>query len=303
MPRAPHFSASGQPVDSEPEMRLLTIHELKGEGEGEGESESEDDKAAIERMPVYAPTTHKMPRTSHFSASNLPEYEWLPIDSEQEIRLLTIHDLRGGSESEEDKAPMERMPVCTLTTHNRHDASRYEALSYTWGSTVRDQDIVCDCRRLRVTGNCMAAVLALGTMPSTFGTRPRKVWIDAVCINQDDLLERNVQVARMGDVFRKAQNTVIYLGQTDPSINLTERLLTQYRLTSEALSGEKGLQLRRQFESDLRTSRQVTEALREVSKTLFSDYSDSLGSGRYVFKGRMAVESDERIGIDQAIVQ
>ena len=44
----------------------------------------------------------------------------------------------------------------------------------------------------------------------------RIVWIDAICINQDDILERNVQVQMMGMVYEKAKCVLIWLGE-DPS--------------------------------------------------------------------------------------
>jgi hypothetical protein len=44
----------------------------------------------------------------------------------------------------------------------------------------------------------------------------RLVWIDAICINQDDILERNVQVQMMGMVYEKAKCVLIWLGE-DPS--------------------------------------------------------------------------------------
>jgi hypothetical protein len=41
----------------------------------------------------------------------------------------------------------------------------------------------------------------------------RTVWIDAICINQDDILERNVQVQMMGMVYEKATCVLIWLGE------------------------------------------------------------------------------------------
>ncbi|KAK3178136.1 hypothetical protein OEA41_000269 [Lepraria neglecta] len=48
------------------------------------------------------------------------------------------------------------------------------------------------------------------------------IWIDAICINQQDLIERGAQVSVMGDIYRAAQSVVIWLGphdkQTDEAI-------------------------------------------------------------------------------------
>jgi hypothetical protein len=39
------------------------------------------------------------------------------------------------------------------------------------------------------------------------------LWIDALCINQDDMMERNHQVARMGDIYRNATRVIVWLGR------------------------------------------------------------------------------------------
>ncbi|KAF6833114.1 ankyrin and het domain-containing protein, partial [Colletotrichum musicola] len=44
------------------------------------------------------------------------------------------------------------------------------------------------------------------------GTRVRRVWADALCINQLDIPERNSQVALMGRIYSVAASTIIYLG-------------------------------------------------------------------------------------------
>ena len=41
------------------------------------------------------------------------------------------------------------------------------------------------------------------------------IWIDAICINQQDLSERGVQVSIMGDIYRGAQNVLVWLGPHD----------------------------------------------------------------------------------------
>jgi len=38
------------------------------------------------------------------------------------------------------------------------------------------------------------------------------VWADGICINQDDLKERQQQVSMMGDIYRKAARVITYIG-------------------------------------------------------------------------------------------
>ena len=42
------------------------------------------------------------------------------------------------------------------------------------------------------------------------------LWIDQICINQDDVHERNEQVALMHRIYSKAENVVIWLGEEGP---------------------------------------------------------------------------------------
>ena len=45
--------------------------------------------------------------------------------------------------------------------------------------------------------------------------KDRVLWIDAVCINQQDLKERNHQVNQMGRIYSEAQRVVVWLGLSD----------------------------------------------------------------------------------------
>lgn len=44
---------------------------------------------------------------------------------------------------------------------------------------------------------------------------PEYIWIDAICINQEDLEERSIQVARMYSIYDNAQSVLIWLGEHD----------------------------------------------------------------------------------------
>jgi Heterokaryon incompatibility protein (HET) len=96
------------------------------------------------------------------------------------------------------------------------DNPRYEALSYYWGAPPhRTESILCNDARVDITLNLHVALLRL--------RRPlgsRLLWIDAICINQDEkderaIDERNQQVRMMADIYRKAQQVIIWLGEED----------------------------------------------------------------------------------------
>ncbi|KAK3985494.1 HET-domain-containing protein [Cladorrhinum sp. PSN332] len=86
----------------------------------------------------------------------------------------------------------------------------YEALSYCWGSDKESIRIEIDGTQFLVRPPLHAALLRLRDT-----TEPRTIWIDAICINQDDVAERNNQVAQMRDVYSKATRVVVWLGNGD----------------------------------------------------------------------------------------
>lgn len=45
----------------------------------------------------------------------------------------------------------------------------------------------------------------------------RVLWIDAICINQDDLIERSQQVALMDKIYKRGRRNLTWLGKADGS--------------------------------------------------------------------------------------
>ncbi|PVH69947.1 HET-domain-containing protein [Cadophora sp. DSE1049] len=88
---------------------------------------------------------------------------------------------------------------------------KYEALSYAWGDTtklVRVNVLAESPLTLGIGENLAAALRYLRR-----SERPRTVWVDAICINQDDILERNHEINRMGSIYSLARRTIVWLGE------------------------------------------------------------------------------------------
>ncbi|TKA83438.1 hypothetical protein B0A55_00320 [Friedmanniomyces simplex] len=101
--------------------------------------------------------------------------------------------------------------VCKLTDVKRGYPLAYTAISYTWGDASKPlRNIICDGQAMSVTRNCHTVLSTLRRLGLA-----GPFWIDALCINQTDVLERNAQVAVMGDVFRDAPLTVVFLCEQD----------------------------------------------------------------------------------------
>lgn len=107
----------------------------------------------------------------------------------------------------------------------------YEALSYTWGDSGGTRySISCDNRRLEVTSNLNLALLRLRNNAPHI---TRTLWIDQLCINQANTDERNQQVSLMGDIYRKARQVDVWLGEEDDEtaigLSLLPKLLAAFR--------------------------------------------------------------------------
>jgi len=111
---------------------------------------------------------------------------------------------------------------CQLHETNLHRNSppRYEALSYAWGSAEDPVVIYIGKGTLSVTKNLADALQHL-----RYPDRPRTLWIDAICVNQQDLEERSQQVPRMADIYTLAQCVVVWLGPEAEDSSRTLRTL------------------------------------------------------------------------------
>ncbi|CZR51234.1 uncharacterized protein PAC_01109 [Phialocephala subalpina] len=88
---------------------------------------------------------------------------------------------------------------------------KYEALSYFWGDpTKRDTIFVETPTETRSLG--IGLNLAIALQHLRYEDTPRSLWIDAICINQEDLAERSSQVRRMAALYKMAYRVIVWLG-------------------------------------------------------------------------------------------
>ena len=104
-----------------------------------------------------------------------------------------------------------------LKTTSLDEAPPYYALSYAWGAETQHISIQVDGKVLYVTSSLAAGLRqlqALATERPVCGTMIQWIWIDKICINQDDVSERSRQVRLMGRIYSSAVQTLIWLGPT-----------------------------------------------------------------------------------------
>jgi hypothetical protein len=121
-----------------------------------------------------------------------------------------------------DPGAEEELIVCSLNTHSLTNLGvEYEALSYTWGSEADKAEIRVNNRSMPVTRNLFEALKAL-RLPD----KQRVLWIDAICINQTDLRERDSQVNIMRHIYKGARAVIVWLGPAaDNSLSALDLLV------------------------------------------------------------------------------
>jgi hypothetical protein len=157
------------------------------------------------------------------SASQLYKYQRLKPN---EIRLL---ELPLGTDDEELH--------CRFYTASSNDPDlRFLALSYVWGSDQKTHVLKTQDGDIPITTSLHSALThirrladpfkgVLRTIEGCSGPFLPRFWVGAVCINQEDNVEKSQQVQDMDEIFGKAERVIVFLDQGSKSSDLAIRTL------------------------------------------------------------------------------
>ncbi|KIE03655.1 Heterokaryon incompatibility protein 6, partial [Metarhizium majus ARSEF 297] len=144
------------------------------------------------------------------------QYEPLPPDGKH-IRLAVLHP-RASPRPEDIRITIHHTPL---------EARPFMALSYVWGDASDRLDVAvaqsttdAAARRLSVTANLAEA---LGHLP--YADSHIVLWVDAVCINQQDLDERARHVSLVAEIYASAERVLAWTGPSAPGSNVAVNLL------------------------------------------------------------------------------
>ena len=138
------------------------------------------------------------------------------VDAHVSIRVL---DLLPANSSLDDVE-------CELRVVRLVDEPVYEALSYTWGDESHRRYIGVNGQRFSVTSNLWTALRYL-RHPS----ENRCLWVDAICINQKNISEKNFMVSQMHIIYHNSKRVIAWLG--DPTLKSEQAFRSLARYMSE----------------------------------------------------------------------
>jgi heterokaryon incompatibility protein (HET) len=139
-----------------------------------------------------------------------------PLSSSTDIRILKLEP--GQKDAEH---------VGELQHANLKKPPGYDAMSYTWADEFEnnqpcrllyvrsDTNSPSTIRILAITNNCDAALRRF-----TDRKVPQYLWVDSICIDQTNLLERSEQVELMDKIYRSARQVLIFL--SDPADHILD---------------------------------------------------------------------------------
>lgn len=154
------------------------------------------------------PTILMPPPSSAFDPPAPGLYNLVDVET-KEIRLLTV---AAGAGDEVLRCSLKHVKLSDSSTRES-----YETVSYAWGNPNDRTPIYIDGRLVDIPSSAHRALRRMQN-PS----RERTLWIDAVCINQSDKVERSNQVALMSEVYSSSAGNLVWLGEANET---TEKAL------------------------------------------------------------------------------
>jgi len=174
-------------------------------------------------------------------------YKYTPL-ALGEIRLVKLLPYSGN----------ETDPIsCQLFHFSIDNLPTYQALSYTWDNEVPSalpsrHRIYVDDKTLEIMPNLEAFLLSHRLQHSTpeSQTDYPLIWIDAICINQDDLVERVQQIRMMCRLYSGLSRLIVWLGSDDED----SKIAIQFLKTIAQKIGQEGEESLKPWAEELASS-------------------------------------------------
>ncbi|KAL3296054.1 Het domain-containing protein [Colletotrichum asianum] len=119
----------------------------------------------------------------------MAKFTHTPITTDRSIRILTLHP---GTLNDRLRGDLE---IVNIDISSRD----YETISYVWGNSSKTHDMVCNGAEMFITESLHGALTCM-----RLAYVSRRLWVDQVCIDQDNAEEKNSQIPLMDVIYRSA---------------------------------------------------------------------------------------------------
>jgi hypothetical protein len=140
--------------------------------------------------------------------NKFPNGEYPMSDAASSIYLPLNHEARSIRLVSIKKGTQDSVLHANLLHVSLDNAPSYEALSYVWGEMRNPGRLTLNGLEMAITNNLEGTLLQLRSEMDD-----RLLWVDAICINQEDTKERSHQVQPMRVIYTTARRTLVWLGK------------------------------------------------------------------------------------------
>ena len=132
------------------------------------------------------------------------------------------------------KLPVKKGDICQLQHFPLDDCPKYTALSYTWDSPLLTDESIAEYNNVQDSffvkvGKLIKNIPISRSLEEALSTIisfrfcnilkiPDYIWVDGLCINQQDTKEREVQVSLMGEIYSNCDITLVWLGKDETDL-------------------------------------------------------------------------------------
>jgi hypothetical protein len=140
-----------------------------------------------------------------------------------ENQSSSLKDSVGGNQEDTHRFGPDTLVSCTISHVSLDKAPPYTALSYNWGDATLTSPIIVDGSIVAVTRNLELALRHL-----TLNDLEVTLWVDALCINQENNLEKSEQLEQMRPIYSQALSVIAWLGPSTATSDLAMQWIDYY---------------------------------------------------------------------------
>lgn len=132
------------------------------------------------------------------------KYPYQPLHTPTSLRLLRLSPGDAG----------DRLS-CSMQHADLSTNPEYQALSYVWGDVTNPDVMLCDNHLIPITRSLAGALRSLRALqrPADRPALYRWIWVDAVCIDQQNIEEKTQQISILGQIYRQSRRCFYLVGR------------------------------------------------------------------------------------------